>query len=99
MMGNIDEAVRAAMNVPGFMQQHELYWLAARASTRNVVLELGSWKGRSTKALALACPGVVYAVDHWQGSVSELQTAHAEAASLGASGLFEIFRTNLGSEI
>jgi len=34
------------------------------------VVEVGAWHGRSTRALANV-KGVVYAVDHWKGSVGE----------------------------
>jgi predicted O-methyltransferase YrrM len=95
----VDEAVNAAMGVTGFMQPHELHWLATNASTRKAVVEFGSWKGRSTKAIALACPGTVYAVDHWKGSESELSTNQAEAVRLGADGLYDLFRLNLRDEI
>ena len=98
-MIRIDEAVSIAASVEGFMQWHELYWLADKASTRNTVLELGSWKGRSTKALALVCPGTVYAVDHWKGSESEIKTNHSEARNMGPDRFFEIFKANLKGEI
>jgi predicted O-methyltransferase YrrM len=95
----LEEAVNAAVKVAGFIQPLELRWLAGNACFRKAVLEVGSWKGRSTKVLALVCPGTVYAVDHWRGSASELQTTNAEAVSLGPDGLFEVFRTNLKDEI
>jgi predicted O-methyltransferase YrrM len=93
------EAARLAINVPGFMQPYELHWLAENASNRNVVLEVGSWKGRSTKAMALVCPGTVYAVDHWDGSKDERSTTHSEVLVLGVDGLFNLFKANLADEI
>jgi predicted O-methyltransferase YrrM len=93
------DAARIAFDVEGFMQPVELHWLAMQASARNTVLEIGSWKGRSTKAMALACPGTVYAVDHWDGSKSELATTHSEVLKLGIDGLFNIFKANLADEI
>lgn len=37
------------------------------------VIEIGSWEGRSTIALANAChPAIVHAVDTWQGSPGEV---------------------------
>ena len=35
------------------------------------VVEIGSWKGRSTHALLSGCPGPVFAVDHFKGNPDE----------------------------
>ena len=59
---------RAAEQIDGWMTQHELTWLASHAAEMQSVLEIGSWKGRSTFALASSCNGPVYALDHWEGS-------------------------------
>jgi len=95
----LNDAVQIAIGVEGFMQPVELHWLAMQASARNIVLEIGSWKGRSTKAMALVCPGTVYAIDNWDGSKSELATTHSEVLKLGVDGLFNIFKANLSEEI
>jgi predicted O-methyltransferase YrrM len=95
----LKDAVQIAIGVEGFMQPIELHWLAMQASACNTILEIGSWKGRSTKAMALVCPGTVYAVDHWDGSKSELATTHSEVLKLGVDGLFNIFKANLSEEI
>lgn len=44
----------------------ELAWLSEAASTRYRVAEVGSYKGKSAKALAWRCPGVVHCVDRFQ---------------------------------
>ena len=41
----------------------ELAWLTEAASTRQTVGEVGSYKGKTAKALAWRCPGKVYCVD------------------------------------
>lgn len=56
-----------ALTVPGWMSPDELRWLAKRAREARIIVEIGSWKGRSTRALADHCPGVVYAIDPWGG--------------------------------
>ncbi len=62
------EVVSAASKIDGWMFPDELAWLFNTACTMRNVVEVGSWKGRSTYALASGCEGLVFAVDHWQGS-------------------------------
>ena len=47
-------------------------WLIRRSNVK-VVIEVGSWLGKSTRHIAQTIPedGVVYAVDHWMGSPNE----------------------------
>jgi hypothetical protein len=59
------EILKVASGITGWMTEDELAWLIEQASTRRTVIEIGSWKGRSTKALALSVQEVVYSVDHW----------------------------------
>ena len=94
-----EDAVRAASLIDGWMNLAELRELADLAATRRTIVEVGSWKGRSTKALALSTPGYVYAVDTWAGSPDELGDAHKEAATLGPDGLYRVFCDNLAPEI
>ncbi len=85
-----DEAVAAASRIQGYMTYEELAWLAEQARDKACVVEIGSWKGRSTKAMALAQEsGVLYAVDHWRGTAGGDATGQ-EAQALGGDvrGLF-----------
>lgn len=49
------------------MSERELIWLANSASKSKLIVEFGSFCGRSTRALADNTDGVIYAVDPWNG--------------------------------
>ncbi|HVS14840.1 MAG TPA: class I SAM-dependent methyltransferase [Thermoanaerobaculia bacterium] len=85
--------------IQGWMTRAELTWLARAAATRPRIVEIGAWKGRSTRVLARHTPGVVYVVDHWRGSRSDATEIQEEVASKGADGLFAEFQGNLAPEI
>ena len=60
------------------MLPEELEWLAFEASRHKVVVEIGSYLGRSGRAMGDNCPGVVYCVDHFDGPV-ETEDLHVES--------------------
>lgn len=62
--------IHKALTIPGFTNLYELEWLAKQASAHKRIVEIGSWKGRSTRAMAdnLSSDGVLYAVDTWNGT-------------------------------
>src|SRR5262249_8444458 len=67
---------------------------------RHHIAEIGSWHGRSTKALAEACPGTVFAVDHFQGSPGDASFVLAEAEAVGAGNdARTAFHKNLKAEL
>lgn len=53
------------MSIWGWMSPTELEWLATQAATMRTVVEIGCLHGRSSYALADACPGTVYCIDPW----------------------------------
>jgi glycosyltransferase involved in cell wall biosynthesis len=57
-----------AKQIEGWMSEYELAWLATQAKSRNVIVEIGSHCGRSTRAFADNLPtgGRVFAVDKWE---------------------------------
>lgn len=55
-----------ALPIDGWMWPPELTWLAEQAIQHEVIVEWGSYCGRSTRVLADHCPGTVYAVDNWE---------------------------------
>lgn len=62
--------LRAALAIRGWMSEEELGWLAENAQRHRVIVEVGSFLGRSTRALGDHCPGVVHAVDPWPDEVA-----------------------------
>jgi hypothetical protein len=58
--------ISTALEIEGWMSSLELQWLSEQAVTHDVIVELGCYYGRSTRALADHCPGTVYAVDNWE---------------------------------
>lgn len=100
-----NETLRAAARIPGWMSEMELEWLIEQASTRRIAIEIGSWKGRSTKAIALSVLGVVYAVDHWMAGSPPNETRRLvdhdwqEVVARGSDVIKAEFHANLASEI
>jgi len=56
-----------ARAITGWMADDELLWLARVARGCQRIVEVGSYQGRSTRALADHCPGVVFCVDTCNG--------------------------------
>ena len=54
--------------IAGWTTQRELDRLVILAAQSEDVVEVGCWKGRSTRVLLEHCKGNVYAVDTWEGS-------------------------------
>lgn len=94
----VDPAVEAARKIEGYMSENELRWLAHQAKGAEVIVEVGSWKGRSTKALAMATKGVVYAIDNWMGNSGDDATG-VEVREKGSDAIKKQFRANLEAEI
>jgi hypothetical protein len=49
------------------MDEPDLIWLAEQAQSHFEIVEVGSYLGRSTRALADNTEGTVYAIDDWEG--------------------------------
>lgn len=91
--------------IGGWMMESECRWLYNRAMRANTILEIGCWKGRSTFCLCAATPGVVFSVDHWQGSDDLFKSGHGgevqtvegrkELIALAKYNLREFLNTNL----
>lgn len=80
-----------ANNISGWMNFEEQLFLYETAKRMESVIELGSWKGRSTHAICSSGCKNVTAIDHWKGSKDE-PDAHAEAKN---GSVFEEFKKNM----
>jgi predicted O-methyltransferase YrrM len=67
--------------INGWMSDEEMYWLYEKAKLMASIAEIGCWRGRSTHALLSGCTGPVFAIDTFEGSPSEIDSAHSEVAS------------------
>lgn len=90
-----------ALQCDGFMSFQELEWLGTRASESQVVIEVGSWHGRSSRAIADNLPegAKLYCVDHWDGSAVERDTNHASARLNEGDHAFMEFCDNMADHI
>jgi predicted O-methyltransferase YrrM len=85
---------RFTNNIEGWMNEDELSFLFTISKKTKTVVEVGSWKGKSTHALLCGCNGTVIAVDHFQGSQFERENAHLEAVN---GDVYSQFMKNVGS--
>ena len=85
MAGPVDQAEK----IEGWMSREELRWLYETAQKMDSIVEIGSYKGRSTYALLSGCKGPVYAVDPF----NEGQIIHD---SLVGKDTYDDFIKNVG---
>lgn len=69
---NIDRAIQIS-DYDCLERRDELNWLAEQASQRRLIVDVGSWKGATARAMADNTTGTVYAVDSFMGSYNEKQ--------------------------
>lgn len=80
-------------NIQGWMQPDELQFLYEQAGKSKSVLEIGSWKGRSSHALLSGCKGMVTCVDTFAGSA---QLGDATNAMAKQEDIYKQFMENVG---
>lgn len=86
-----------ALSIGGWMNAGELLHLALLAQKCESIVEVGSWMGRSTRALADNTKGTVRAVDTWNGSEEHLSCGILDGKPKG--WLFDEFLKNTADAI
>ena len=89
-----DGIVAIDNGIEGWMNGEDLLWLLNTAKEMDHIVEVGSWKGRSTYALLSGCKGTVYAIDHFLGSATERESYQAEVKT---RDIYKDFMKNVGS--
>jgi len=93
--------IAIAQQIPGWMLGSELLWLAEAAQDKTNILEVGPWKGKSTRAIAdnSNCPITV--VDSWAGPLDIENYAHDfdEAVNFGSDYILNQFKANLAEHL
>lgn len=95
--------MKAAAELPqGWMGKKCRKWLAKRAAAvprGGIVVEVGSWRGRSTSVIADYLPPVahLYAIDTWAGTPDDPE--QHDRLYAGAGDVFEEFCRNLKGPI
>lgn len=79
------------IEVDGWLTDNEATMLKNLASRSRNAVEIGSWKGKSTKVLLENCQGLVYSVDHWAGGKNDMTSAMA------GDYVYDEFLKNVGS--
>jgi beta-1,4-mannosyl-glycoprotein beta-1,4-N-acetylglucosaminyltransferase len=99
--GKKDPEIAKAQEIDGMMGDAELRWLAKEAKKAKVIIELGSWIGRSARALADNMPedAVLYCVDTWLGSEAEKQGYMGVVAQMDGDFACYHFTKNLFDHI
>lgn len=88
-----------AAQIPGWMWDQELEWLAKSAQDHKLIVEIGSFLGRSTRALGENTPGKVYAVDDFNGTGIEFKPDGRPFTQQDRESIFSYFNINLGDLI
>ena len=93
--------IAKAASVDGMVTYEELAWLSRSAQKTKVIIEVGSWAGRSTRALADNMPdnAVLYAVDTFDGSAAERDSRMRVAREMDGDHVCFSFTKNLWDHI
>ncbi|MFM7859003.1 MAG: class I SAM-dependent methyltransferase, partial [Flammeovirgaceae bacterium] len=94
----VKDKISAYKNIDGWLTNYEalgLYSYASKLPVKSVIVEIGSWKGKSTYCLAKGLKsGKIYAIDPFDAS-GEAESAVAYNEKRGEQSLYEQFQSNM----
>lgn len=94
--------IERALKTPGWMTEDELTYIASLASRSRVVVELGSWRGRSATCWVDNLPenGRLYCVDTWDDAAFGCENFPGDTPELKSrpNWLYEDFLKNTSSD-
>jgi hypothetical protein len=61
--------IARALKIPGWMTEKELNFLARTAKKAQVIIEVGCYQGRATRAMADNTDGTIYSIDTWNSAL------------------------------
>lgn len=95
--GREELAIDRAEGIMGWMSRPELLFLADTASRCELIYEIGSFMGRSTRALADNTDGIVVCIDPWDGA--NYQGNEKDVVFTVDDSIYNIFYCNLADHI
>jgi hypothetical protein len=91
--------IEKAKLIEGWVEVPELETIAEWSSKRNKIIEIGSWKGRTTEAICDNTSGLVVTIDHWEGALEPVDDGFWEVNKYGPDYVYNIFYDNLREHI
>lgn len=88
-----------ALRIQGWMEPDELHWLAEMARNCQRIVEIGTWKGRSARAMLDNSKAMLYAVDCWQQPYEPADGTGAELRERGGDEIRSDWARNLSDHI
>lgn len=96
---SIEDAIDQGMAIQGWKTREELAWLAGHASRAKFVLDVGCWRGQTTKVMAAVCRGTIIAVDHVWGTYSGEWGRNEILKTESSWDIIQNFQANLEAEM
>lgn len=91
--------ITRALAITGWMEPFELEWLAEQAQSTERIIEIGSFRGRSTRAMADNTNGTIHVVDHWLPPADPRDMAADDIYHYGVDALHSNWRDNLSDHL